>query len=955
MNALSRPAKLYIGITLGVAVAVGAWNLTRLKPEDAWLLLAVSALAAAVQVFKVEGATGSTSYTISWMAYGFALVRLGPPAAMFVILAAHVVEWIFHSYRWYVQTFNIATYLLAAQAAQLCLGPVSSNPSSLTFFGVVALVAALAVFTGVNHLLIGLVIWLARGENLSTSGVFGQLTLMIDFSLLCLGTAAAMAWAVNPFAVILAIFPLYIVYSTLRVPALERQTARDPKTGLYNARYLREALEKELAKARRLERPLTVVMADLDLLRNINNTYGHLAGDTVLNGMAEILQRSVRSYDIVARFGGEEFVIVMPEIEPEDAVARVEVIRRAIEARAFEVTTNVEPIRATMSFGIAGCEQSDQTKDQILHNADLAVLFSKLNGRNVVSLNRLGQSRLMPGAALIPGEAVPAVQPEAAPGSKIGLPENAPRPAPPAVAVPASETAPRASSEPEPTPNPDAERALPAAKPAVTARPAPPWFVNTYIAGLAVIAIALALALAAHWPWLQTGPDWIGLAIFGTLAFLSEWLAVDIYVRDTSVSLATVSLVGGTLLFPPLGAVTVSLVLALTAKVKHQSATRNFIFNLSNHLIGSLGCLAVLVLAGASLPVTPPVHLPGLQFIVRFIIQLILVTLSAGVIFISTTMFLALVIRLDTGQPFRPIWLERFAWLWPYYLGMGAMAYTLMYSYAAVGPIGVAAVILPLAVLRYSQELYVNRTTTMVKQLRGANDTLLKQAREVATLNEELLTALAHAIDLRDPDVLGHSQNVARYAILIAQELGLPPEEVELVRKGGLLHDIGKLGIPEALLFKPGSLTNAEYAQIKEHSALGASIIADCHSLYKLVTIVRHHHERFDGRGYPDHLWAQNIPLEARILAVADAVEAMASDRPYRRAMDARAILEEVQSQAGVQFDPEVVAAFSNAVSNSATPVIVNSARSAETPLTAAAAAVRPEKPVQYNRNTTPA
>jgi putative nucleotidyltransferase with HDIG domain len=242
----------------------------------------------------------------------------------------------------------------------------------------------------------------------------------------------------------------------------------------------------------------------------------------------------------------------------------------------------------------------------------------------------------------------------------------------------------------------------------------------------------------------------------------------------------------------------------------------------------------------------------------------------------------------------------------------------------------------------------------MVKQLRGANDTLLKQAQEVATLNEELLAALAHAIDLRDPDVLGHSLNVARYAVLMARELGLPPEKVELVRKGGLLHDIGKLGIPEVVLFKPGPLNSEEYTQMKEHSALGANILADCHSLYKLVAVVRHHHERYDGRGYPDHLWAQNIPLEARILALADAVEAMASDRPYRRAMDTQAILEEIQSQAGLQFDPDVVSAFWNVVQKSSTPVIINSAVNPNTDPANQAAATAPagrqEKPVRFKQ-----
>lgn len=112
------------------------------------------------------------------------------------------------------------------------------------------------------------------------------------------------------------------------MPALKRQTQLDPKTGLYNARYFQEALEREIARSDRSNHPMTVVVADLDLLRNINNTYGHLAGDQVLVGVANILKAMVREYDVVARFGGEEYTILMPEMAPEDALERVEAIRR---------------------------------------------------------------------------------------------------------------------------------------------------------------------------------------------------------------------------------------------------------------------------------------------------------------------------------------------------------------------------------------------------------------------------------------------------------------------------------------------------------------------------------------------------------------------------------------------------------------------------------------------------
>jgi putative nucleotidyltransferase with HDIG domain len=206
---------------------------------------------------------------------------------------------------------------------------------------------------------------------------------------------------------------------------------------------------------------------------------------------------------------------------------------------------------------------------------------------------------------------------------------------------------------------------------------------------------------------------------------------------------------------------------------------------------------------------------------------------------------------------------------------------------------------------------------------------LQQHAREITQLNEELLLALSHAVDLRDPDVQDHSKNVARYATLIAQELNLPPERVELVRKAGLLHDIGKLGIPETILFKPARLTATEYDIIKQHSDMGADIVAEAHSLQAIVPFIRHHHERFDGQGYPAGLPGPEIPLEARILSVADTVEAMASDRPYRRAQSPADILAEIQNHAGTQFDPTVVNAFVKVVKGAGEAIIVNSSRTA--------------------------
>ena len=189
-------------------------------------------------------------------------------------------------------------------------------------------------------------------------------------------------WKTNPYALILFLFPLYLIYATLRIPALERKTEIDQKTGLFNHQYFMQHLTKELDRANRFDRPLSIIMLDLDLLRNINNTYGHLAGDEVLIGIARILKQSVREYDVVARFGGEEFAIMLPETTIQQSFERAEIIRRAIQGTEFTIPTSVTPIKVTISLGLAERESFTQTAEEIIHNADTALYHSKLSGRN---------------------------------------------------------------------------------------------------------------------------------------------------------------------------------------------------------------------------------------------------------------------------------------------------------------------------------------------------------------------------------------------------------------------------------------------------------------------------------------------------------------------------------------------------------------------------------------------
>jgi HD-GYP domain-containing protein (c-di-GMP phosphodiesterase class II) len=189
---------------------------------------------------------------------------------------------------------------------------------------------------------------------------------------------------------------------------------------------------------------------------------------------------------------------------------------------------------------------------------------------------------------------------------------------------------------------------------------------------------------------------------------------------------------------------------------------------------------------------------------------------------------------------------------------------------------------------------------------------LMKLNQKIQKDNLELIFALSKALDSRDTYTSDHSQNVALYAKEIATRMNLSGSVIETIYKGGLLHDIGKIGIPEDILLKPGKLTDQEYGIIKTHPVIGYEMIKHVAEFKgnAVLDIVLYHHERFDGSGYPKGLKGKEIPLEASIIAIADTFDAMTSKRIYRNEMDIADVLIEIRNNRGLQFDPEVTDAF---------------------------------------------
>jgi putative nucleotidyltransferase with HDIG domain len=216
-----------------------------------------------------------------------------------------------------------------------------------------------------------------------------------------------------------------------------------------------------------------------------------------------------------------------------------------------------------------------------------------------------------------------------------------------------------------------------------------------------------------------------------------------------------------------------------------------------------------------------------------------------------------------------------------------------------------------LLLLARSASSTLRRQTTA---LRERSIALSESYRRLEESSLEAIESLNATVEAKDPYTAGHSQRVQRIALSVGQELGLSVKELDALRFGALFHDIGKIAIPDALLTKPGRLTDEEYELMKRHSGEGARIVAKFGRLRESVPIIRHHHERWDGRGYPEGLAGEDIPLAAAVAGLADAWDAMTIERPYQRALTVDEALDEVRACSGAQFVPAVVDAFFEAV-----------------------------------------
>jgi diguanylate cyclase (GGDEF)-like protein len=337
---------------------------------------------AVAQLFAARTPGNQVFHTGIAFSVGAALVL--PPELVVVVCAAqHVPEWLRNRYPWFIQSFNIANVVLSALAAWSVRAVFARHgvhvTASAATSGVLVASAAAVTFVLVNHAMLARMLRLARGHDLSASGLFTFDALVQDTVVAVVGVAVAFmllhSWAL----VIVVTLPLVLIQRALALPTLREQALSDHKTGLLNSRGIDQPARSEFARARRLGRALSVLLCDVDDMRGINTRFGHLEGDAALAAVAEAFRTELRAYDLCARFGGDEFLVVLPETEQAEAVA----IAGRIQAWLADhpLSTRDGKLAVGVSIGVGTLQDAEPEIGTVMARADAAMYAEKHAGR----------------------------------------------------------------------------------------------------------------------------------------------------------------------------------------------------------------------------------------------------------------------------------------------------------------------------------------------------------------------------------------------------------------------------------------------------------------------------------------------------------------------------------------------------------------------------------------------
>lgn len=841
--ALGPASAVYLLLVVAAAAVFSVPFHLQPATQTDWLICAVlTACAGAAQMLPVQTPAFQAYYTTTVFFVSGALL-LPPQLLALMIILSHLPEWARYRYPWYIQTFNIAKWICASLTVYFVVGRFVAHDDLDSALGRLALVGALASLACVlvDHLLLAQMLRLARGKSYRESGLFTFGNLSNEMVLALLGVGLAAIWSLEPALVPLVLAPLVVVYRSLQVPSLEIAAKLDPKTELFNARHFATALEAELERAKRFERPLSILLADLDLLRDVNNTHGHLAGDAVIRGVADVIRSQIRPFDIPGRFGGEEFAIALPEASQEEAIAIAERVRAAVAAASIKLPSGEGFVKATISIGVATHPEAE-TVDDLVHQADLALYRSKALGRNRVS----GTAVLSIVEAPAPAAAEPRPQMQVAP------------------IVP---PAPKSSA---------GQRHVRVVE-----------LVAAAAAAAGVLAGFLALGAARE----VAADPWTFVA-FVTLSVGLQLIGTSVYGRGTDAASA-IGIVATGFVLGPGPAIAAAVACATAQFVVRRGKPYRAVFDLADFALSAAAAAAVF----AALHGADSIWL-GFG-----------AALVAGVVYKAVNVgLLCFAMSVEEGVPLVEIWRERFGWAMTHYLTFGPLAYATTLAYDRMGVLGLVTFAIPPVLLASSMRQYLDRTRESVEEVRRVNDQLEASKERVHRTYLGTIAALSRSIEAKDEYSGGHVERVRVLAVAIARTLGYRGDDLEAIEVGALLHDIGKIGVPERILNKPGPLTDEEWEEMKLHPVTSDHILSGIELHPFVRQIVRSSHERIDGKGYPDALAGEDIPLPARIVLVADAFDALASDRPYRQGRPVAEAMEELRAHVGTQFCPTVVA-----------------------------------------------
>jgi HD-GYP domain-containing protein (c-di-GMP phosphodiesterase class II) len=398
-----------------------------------------------------------------------------------------------------------------------------------------------------------------------------------------------------------------------------------------------------------------------------------------------------------------------------------------------------------------------------------------------------------------------------------------------------------------------------------------PRRVYVYVSLLAVVAIAMIGTISRTWPQ-PSRADWLAAAVFAGLGLFAQRLNY----RTNSNTVGSVGFVSWLSLgaIAPNFASISALVAVLTITeftIKREMVKR--VFNISQHAITFAVGLAVFRAAG------------GVSLLLTRDTMLIPFAAYYATTKLGNKLFVAGVISLSTRSPFERELNKQLPVLVYDTLAL-PMAYLFALAFARFGPFWAALMLVPMLALR----------------------AIYKTNADLTRNNEEMLQLMVAAIEARDPYTSGHSRRVSRYAEIIATTAAMPEKQVERIAMAALMHDVGKIHeVFAPILRKPERLTPEESLVMQTHSERGADLVAKVSSFADLVKPVLHHHERWDGQGYPQGLAGDEIPISARVINLADTIDAMTTDRPYRKALGADVVLREIQDKSGTQFDAALV------------------------------------------------